>query len=134
MSEQWRLICCLAFSLSFLATSSVGQQNNSTNDKTEKCSQPIYKSSEVTRKAKITHADDPDYTKEAYGHGVKGKVVLRMVLCSTGKVTDVEVIKGLAYGLTENAIETTRKMKFRPAEKDGHPVSITILREFSFNP
>jgi len=24
------------------------------------------------------------------------------------------------------------KMKFKPAQKDGHPVSTVILREFSF--
>src|SRR5437868_14431826 len=94
MREQWRLICCLAVGLSLLATSSVGQQKNATDDKAEKCSEPVFKSSEVTRKAKITHADDPDYTKEAYGHGVKGRVLLRVVLCVTGKVTDIEVIKG----------------------------------------
>jgi len=84
------------------------------------------------RKAKITHFDDPDYSKEAWQHGIKGRVLLRAVLCADGRVTNVEVIKGLPYGLTEKALATMLKMKFKPAQKDGHPVSVAILREFSF--
>jgi TonB family protein len=130
MKRIWILACLVLIGSASFVRPQVAQKDEK--KEPEKCPEPIYKSSEVTRKAKITHVDDPDYTKEAWQHGIKGRVLLRAVLCADGRVTNVEVVKGLPYGLTENAIQTMPKMKFRPAQKDGHPVSIVILREFEF--
>ena len=132
MNRIWTFAHCMTICFLLFVTAGVAQKNDKDKDEAEKCPDPVYKSSEVKRKAKITHADDPEYTKEARQHGIKGRVMLRAVLCANGKVTNIEVIKGLPYGLTEKAIETMPKMRFRPAEKDGHPVSVVILREFSF--
>ncbi len=108
-------------------------QGSSQNKEEEICSGPVYKAREVTRKAKITHVDEPTYTEEAKVKGVRGRVVLGAVLCSAGKVTNIEVIEGLPYGLTENAVESTRNMQFEPAEKEGQAVSQYIRRECNFN-
>ena len=60
-------------------------------------------------------------------------MVLRAVLSSTGEVTDITVISGLPYGLTEKAIEAARKIKFVPAVKDGKKVSMWMQIEYNFN-
>lgn len=55
------------------------------------------------------------------------------VFCSTGKVTNIEVIQGLPYGLTEKAVESSSEIKFEPAEKDGELVAQRFRRECSFS-
>jgi len=64
---------------------------------------------------------------------VRGVVVLRAVFSSTGQVTDITVISGLPYGLTEKTIEAARRIKFIPAMKDGQNVSTWMLLEYNFN-
>ena len=98
----------------------------------ETCSGPVFKAKEVTRRAKITYIREPGFTEEARAHGVEGTVVLTAVLCRTGKVTDIKVIKGLPDGLTEAAVESTRGIRFEPAEKDGEAVSQGLRRELEF--
>ena len=99
----------------------------------ERCSGPVYSARAVTRRAKITSIREPGYTDKARSNGVRGRVVLTLVLCRTGKVTDIKVVKGLPDGLTEAAIASTRSLKFKPAEKDGEAVSQFLTREFNFN-
>jgi TonB family protein len=97
------------------------------------CAGAIYRAKEVTRRAKITYIREPGYTEKARSNGVRGRVVLTAVLCRTGKVTDIKVVKGLPDGLTEEAVESTRGIKFEPAEKDGEAVSQLLTRECNFN-
>jgi TonB family protein len=99
----------------------------------ETCSGPVYRVKEVTRRAKIIYIREPGFTEEARAHGVEGTVVLTAVLCRTGKVTDIKVVEGLPDGLTEKAIESTRGIKFEPAEKDGEVVSQFLKRELHFS-
>ncbi len=94
---------------------------------------PIYGPKELTRRAKITSITEPTYTEEARAKGVRGTVVLTAVFCRTGKVTNIEVVQKLPYGLTEKALESTRGIKFQPAEKDGEVVSQPFRRECSFS-
>jgi len=108
-------------------------QNSAQSTNEETCSGPIYNSKEVTHRAKITHLSEPRYTEEARTRGVRGTVVLRAIFCRTGKVTNIEVVQSVPYGLTENAIEATRRIKFKPAEKEGEVVSQHFRRECSFN-
>src|SRR5215207_2969051 len=97
------------------------------------CSGPVYSAKEVTRRAKITYLREPGYTEKARANGVRGRVVLTAVLCRTGKVTDIKVVESLPDGLTEEAVESTRGIRFEPAEKDGQAVSQTLKRECNFN-
>jgi TonB family protein len=99
----------------------------------ETCSGHIYRARDVTRRAKITYIREPGFTEEAHARGVEGTVVLTAVLCRTGKVTDIKVVKGLPDGLTEAAVESTWGIKFEPAEKDGEAVSQHLRREFHFS-
>lgn len=43
------------------------------------------------------------------------------------------VIHGLPYGLNEKAIEAVKKIRFKPAMKDGKPISVRGSIEFTFN-
>jgi len=98
----------------------------------ETCAGPIYGAKEVTRRARIKKLTEPTYTEEARAKRVRGTVVLTGVFCRDGKVTNIEVVQSLPYGLTENAVETTRRIEFDPAEKDGEAVSQRFRRECTF--
>jgi TonB family protein len=93
-----------------------------------------YSVKDVAQRAVLTLKPEPKFTEEARKKGTEGEVVLRVVLSSSGKVTNIVVIKSLPDGLTEKAIKAARKIKFKPAMKDGHPVSqyATIVYNFSF--
>lgn len=92
----------------------------------------IFNISEVDRKPLIVLRREAQYTDQARRAGVRGIIVVKAVLTASGKVTNVEIIKGLPHGLSESAVAATREMKFIPAVKDGKPVSQYIQMEYSF--
>lgn len=87
---------------------------------------------EVTLPAVIVDKPQPPYLPVARQHRVSGKVKLRVVLSQSGEVTGVEVIKGLAGGLTDEAIKVAKSIKFLPAEKDGRLVPQYAEVEYNF--
>ena len=97
------------------------------------CSGPVYRSNEATRRPRILDRPTPAYTEEARRNKTSGTVSLSIVLCRNSKVTDIKVIQGLPYGLTESSIEAVRRMTFEPAEKDGQAVSVRISTEYRFD-
>ncbi len=99
----------------------------------DKCDGPVYQQGEVSRKAVITKKPDPGFTEAAREKDVSGVVSLAVVLCHTGRVTDVRVLRGLPEGLTEQAVNAARRVTFMPAEKDGRRVSTHAGFEYSFN-
>jgi TonB family protein len=88
---------------------------------------------EVTVRAVIKSKSPPVYPREARPYGVEGEVKLRIILGADGKVRDeMDVLEGLPYGLTEEAIKAARRIKFEPARKDGRPVSQYVTVIYSF--
>jgi TonB family protein len=73
------------------------------------------------------------YTDEARKNGVQGTVVLSVIFAADGTIRSIQVVRGLPDGLNENAIEAAKKIRFRPAIKEGKPVSVRGNLEFSFN-
>ena len=93
----------------------------------------VYTGKEVTKKARLAMKPEPSYTEVARQKRTTGTVVIKCVLASNGSVTDIRVVKGLPDGLTERAIEVSKKIKFLPAMKDGKHVSMWIQLEYNFN-
>jgi TonB family protein len=106
---------------------------NVNQNREETCNGPVFNSKELSRQAMITSGPIPVMTKEALAHDVHGRIVLEAILCRTGRVTDLQVLESLPYGMTEKAIEAVRLTKFVPAEKDWHTVSQRMRFEFHFN-
>ena len=59
--------------------------------------------------------------------------MLRVVFSSAGEVSQIRAVRTLPYGLTEKAIAAARQIKFVPAMKSGHPVSVFMQLEYNFN-
>ena len=92
----------------------------------------IYKSRDVDRKAVILNRPEAHYPRKARDRGVEGRVVVSLVLSSTGMVTNIRIVRGVPE-LNENVIAAARKIEFEPAIKAGKPVSTRVAVEYTFN-
>src|SRR6185369_21821 len=86
----------------------------------------VYTGREVTRKVRLREKPEPEGVQ-----GVQGTVVLKAIFGSNGKVYNIVVVQGVP-GLTERAINAARQIKFQPAIKDGHYVSMWMQLEYNF--
>lgn len=93
----------------------------------------IFTGKDVTTKARLISKPEPQYTEDARKNQVTGTVVLKVVFASSGQVTNIRTVSGLPFGLTERAIAAARQIKFQPATKDGHQVSMWMQLEYNFN-
>src|SRR6266850_5202719 len=93
----------------------------------------IFTGKDVTSKARLISKPEPQYTEDARKNQIVGTVVLKVVFASSGAVTNIRTVSGLPYGLTERAIAAARQIKFVPATKDGHQVSMWMQLEYNFN-
>jgi len=76
----------------------------------------------------------PIYTEPARKARIEGIVILQLTIDKQGSVVDVKVLRGLAMGLTDAAIEAARRQHFKPAYRasTGRPVDClyTITVQF----
>jgi TonB family protein len=93
----------------------------------------VFNGKDVTSKPRILEKPEPQYTEAASKNQITGAVVLRAVFSSSGHVTNIVAISRLPDGLTESAIEAATQIRFVPATKDGHPVSMYMQLEYNFN-
>ncbi len=93
----------------------------------------IFTGKDVTSKARLISKPEPQYTEDARKNQIVGTVVLKVVFASSGQVTNIRTVSGLPYGLTDRAIAAARQIKFVPATKDGHQVSMWMQLEYNFN-
>ncbi len=74
----------------------------------------------------------PEYTPEAAQLRIQGEVTLQVRFLATGQVEVLRVVNGLGHGLDEQAKRVAEQIRFKPAEKDGHPVDHTTLIHVTF--
>ncbi|HKC89099.1 MAG TPA: M56 family metallopeptidase [Blastocatellia bacterium] len=107
------------------------RKKDSVSDQAQVVTGPIEQMS-VSLRPTILYREKAQYTREAKDNKVEGVVILRVVFGVDGQVSDINVVRGLPYGLTENAIIAAKKIRFEPAVKDGRPVSVRGNLEFNF--
>jgi TonB family protein len=74
----------------------------------------------------------PQYTAEAARLRIQGEVTLQVRFLASGQVEVLRVVNGLGHGLDEEAKRVAEQIRFKPAEKDGHPVDHTTLIHVTF--
>jgi TonB family protein len=84
-------------------------------------------------KPQILYQEKAKYTEAARQNRVQGTVVVNVVFTADGRIANARVVRGLPDGLNEQAILAAQKIKFRPAMKNGQPVSVRMSIEFTFN-
>lgn len=81
---------------------------------------------------KMVHSPQPKYSKEAKKKKIEGTAVLWLNVGVDGLPHNIRVQRSVGYGLDEQAIESVKKWKFKPAEMDGHAVPVRIAIEVEF--
>jgi TonB family protein len=69
------------------------------------------------------YTPDPKYTEAARKAKLSGNVILSLIVDSAGEPQNVQVARGLGNELDEKAVEAVQQYRFKPATKDGEPVS-----------
>jgi TonB family protein len=78
------------------------------------------------------HEVDPKYVATAAEERVEGTVRLVFVIGSDGRVSGVELVKGVDDRLDRSAMEALRKWQFSPAIREGKAVDVDALVEIPF--
>ena len=79
------------------------------------------------------YSPDPPYSEKARAAKYSPVTcVVQLVVSPQGNVENVQVVKPVGLGLDENAVNTVRTWKFRPATPEGVLVRQRMLVEISF--
>src|SRR5262249_10644074 len=98
----------------------------------QECFGRVYNAKEVTRRAKIIQRPDLNLVN-SFVQGRQAHIVIRGVLCRTGRVTDMQLIEGTPSGLTDYLKKAVAGVPFTPAELNWHSVSQRMAFEFDIN-
>ena len=94
---------------------------------------PIFK---VEVKPKLLHEVLPVYPKEALENKVEGRVPLRYVVNVDSSVSGVKVLKSSGTidrkDFQQAAIDAVSQFRYKPAEHNGKPVAVWIIRMIRF--
>ncbi len=75
----------------------------------------------------------PVYPEIARKARIEGMVILEITVSKQGKVRDVKVLRGLAMGLTEAAVEAVKQWEYEPSTLNGRPVEVLVTVTVRFN-
>lgn len=107
------------------------RKKDSAGEQDQRATESIYQMDSSTRPT-ILYREKAEYTQEARDENVEGSVVLSVVFGADSQISGIKVIRALPAGLTEKTIEAAKKIRFKPAMKDGQPVSVRVTLEFHF--
>jgi len=79
-----------------------------------------------------TYKPEPPYSEKARKAKYQGWTVLWLVVDAEGNVAEARVVKPLGVGLDEQALETVRTWKFKPAKRGGVPIPVRVMVEVNF--
>jgi TonB family protein len=80
---------------------------------------------------KRTRFVSPEFPPEAAAMGLRGIVILELVIGPDGRVSDVVVIRSVPP-FDEHATEAARQWEYEPTVVDGRPVSVRLTVPISF--
>lgn len=79
-------------------------------------------------------ADSIRYPKVAMKKNIQGKVVVRFVISETGELRDIEILRGLPGGLSEEVIRVVKLMpKWIPGSQLGKNVPVQYNLPVTFS-
>jgi TonB family protein len=79
----------------------------------------------VETPVEILFKPKPAYTAEAREKKIEGEVLLEVQFLASGQVRVLRLLRGLGYGLDENARVAAGQIRFHPGTRNGSPVDLT---------
>ena len=99
----------------------------------EGADRPFDKRSEIySRRLIILEKPVAKYNEAGRSKMIQGNVKLRVLLKANGDIGRITVVNGLPHGLTDQAIEAAKLIRFLPAEVLGVPIDREVTVEYSF--
>lgn len=87
-----------------------------------------------TRAAQVVSPAAPDYPIEAARNRTSGYATVEFTVNPDGSVSNAHIIAAQPHRMFDSAaIQAVSRSKYRPALKDGEPVSSTLQRRIDFN-
>jgi len=81
---------------------------------------------------KVLYKIEPSYSPEARAVKAQGTVVVSVMIGTNGKAADVQLRKGVGYGLDEQALDAITQWTFQPGTRDGMAVPVQASIEVNF--
>ncbi len=81
----------------------------------------------------VEYTTPPLYSDTARRRGVEGVVTVRARIDERGRIDGMRVVRGVGFGLDQNALVAARQWRFRPAMRDGTPVAMETELEIVFS-
>lgn len=81
---------------------------------------------------KLLTSSRPAYTEAAHAARIEGTVELLAVIGEDGTPRDIQVQKGLGYGLDEKAIECAARWRLSPGVYRESPVAVAAILGVTF--
>lgn len=73
------------------------------------------------------------YPPEAYEAGIEGRVTCAFVVQPDGKISNIQILRGVEKSLNREAIRILSSMPgWIPGQKDNHPVPVRVVRCIPF--
>lgn len=94
---------------------------------------PVYHVGSGVTPPKLITMHQLRYTKEARKAGIEGTVLLSAIIDIDGRAKNIQVVRGLGYGLDEQAIAVLSCAKFEPARFSDKLVPVKIAIEQNFH-
>ncbi|PYU54302.1 MAG: hypothetical protein DMG55_31970 [Acidobacteria bacterium] len=79
-----------------------------------------------------SYCPQPNYTNPAREAKFNGTVLLQVTVSEAGSTVESKVIRGVPFGLNEAAMNAVRDWKFKPATREGEPVTCMVMIEATF--
>ena len=79
------------------------------------------------------HRETPLYPPVARRLGKEGKVVLKLMIDSNGRLREIEVLEDAAYGFTEAAVEAVKRSTYAPALQNGVKAAARAILPIRFH-
>ena len=82
---------------------------------------------------KCLSCPSPPYSEKARKEKISGVVMLELVVTPEGRTKNIKVVRGVGYGLDEQAVNAVKDWTFVPADgPDGKPVPVRVNLEVTF--
>jgi TonB family protein len=78
------------------------------------------------------YCPSPRYSDAARKVKFMGSVILDVTVTEDGRATDIRVLKGIPFGLNQQAIRAVNEWTFKPASSGDRPVAVRVPIEASF--
>jgi TonB family protein len=92
----------------------------------------VHTPSGVSVQARPLGRPDPVYPASARADDREGEVGLEIVVDENGSVIDAHVARPAGYGFDDSALAAIRRLRFSPAQKDGHAVRVRMPWSIQF--